>query len=212
MLRGLPSASPLNIGAVWQGCCGNLKFARDLLCVLLMCGFVPQMVSALEYTRQGDALLVSGEVFSNDLRKFKRAIRANPNVKTLVFLDVPGSADDATNVQIVRLIRELGLNTHLTRTSHVASGGTDLFIGGVKRTMERGAKIGVHSWSDGTRDGADFPDESSEHDMFIELYDDLNVAEEFYWFTLDAAAADDMHYMTVDEIRDFGILTEPMKE
>lgn len=186
---------------------------QRLLSALVLASAVacPAVASALSYKAQGEFLYVSGEVFSNDLSKFKKAMADNPGVKTLVLMDIPGSADDETNLKIIALIRQMGLNTYLTKKSHVSSGGTDLFLGGVQRIMERGAKIGVHSWSNGRKDGADFPDESSEHDMFLDLYESIGIPEDFYWFTLDAAPADDMHYMTDAEIAEFGLLTAPIR-
>lgn len=170
-----------------------------------LCGAASQ---ALEYRVAGTLAYVTGEVFSDDLGKFERLLRRNPNLKTLVLLDVPGSADDATNVEIIRLIRENGLTTHLTSESHVASGGTDLFLGGVVRTMELGARIGVHSWSDGETDGSAFARDSFEHDMMLDLYEDIGISEDFYWFTLEAAPAAGMHYMSVDEVERFGLVTQ----
>lgn len=186
---------------------------RRTLSALILVGSValPAVASALSFKAEGEFLYISGEVFRNDLSKFKSVMSDNPGVKTLVLMDIPGSADDDTNLKIIALIRQMGLNTYLTKKSHVASGGTDLFLGGVNRIMERGARIGVHSWSDGRNDGADFPDESSEHDMFLDLYQSIGISEDFYWFTLDAAPADDMHYMTEAEIAEFGLLTAPIR-
>ncbi len=33
--------------------------------------------------------------------------------------------------------------------------------------------------------------------------------DEFYWFTLEAASADDIHEMSLAEVERFGLLTSP---
>jgi hypothetical protein len=68
-------------------------------------------------------------------------------------------------------VRELGLDTHLTADSWIESGAVDVFAAGVQRPMEQGAKLGVHSWTDGTLDAKDYPRDSPEHEKnraFIE--------------------------------------------
>ena len=35
-------------------------------------------------------------------------------------------------------------------------------------------------------------------------------SDDFYWFTIEAAPADDIYYMTNQEIIDYGLITEPI--
>ncbi len=69
--------------------------------------------------------------------------------------------------------------------------------------------IGVHSWSDGANEATDFPRDSEVHLFFIDYYQDIGMteqeAEEFYFFTINAASADDIHWMTDNEIARFQI-------
>jgi hypothetical protein len=160
-----------------------------------------------EFAVRGDKLMMQGDINSKTLAQFEDVIAENPNIKTLVELDVPGSLDDDTMIALAYRVRELGLNTHLTATSEIYSGGVDLFLAGVNRTMESGAKIGVHSWSDGSNEATDYPRDAPEHEqnrLYIErmLGDDA-----FYWFTIYAAPADDIYVMTDAEIRQYGLLT-----
>ncbi len=164
-------------------------------------------ITTTEFSVRGDQLLMQGEINSKTLDQFEDVIAANPGIKTLVELEVPGSLDDDTMIALAYRVRALGLNTHLTATSEIYSGGVDLFLAGVTRTMEDGAKIGVHSWSDGTNEAKDFPRGAPEHEqnrLYIErmLGDDA-----FYWFTIYAAPADDIYIMTEAEIRQYGLLT-----
>ena len=86
-------------------------------------------------------------------------------------MDVPGSINDEWNVQTCRLLHNRGMNTHLLSLSKISSGGVDLFISGNQRTIEDGAQVGVHSWSEGNKDGADYPKNSVEHQMFLDFFD-----------------------------------------
>jgi hypothetical protein len=186
------------------------KSFKDFAVALVATLLLALPAQALEAAVEGDTLYLEGEVFPRELRKMTRVLRKNPDLRTVVLLDVPGSNDDHTNAQIIRLFRNAGLNTHLRSDSFVASGGTDLFLAGVQRTMRRGAVLGVHSWSDGRHDGASFPKDSPEHRLLLDLYAELGIPAEFYWFTLTAAPAEGMHYLTEAEILRFGLVTQPI--
>lgn len=160
------------------------------------------------FLADGPLLFMSGVITSDTLDQFEDVIADHPQMTTLVECIVPGSADDDTMIALSYQVREMGLRTHLTSQSQVASGGTDLFLAGVQRTMVAGADIGVHSWSDGENDAADFPRTSPEHDANRDYIADMLGDEAFYWFTIYAAAAADMHWMTGVEIADYGLLTE----
>ena len=166
------------------------------------------LVTTTKFRVEGTKLFMQGEINSKTLDQFEAVYAENPGIKTLVELEVPGSLDDDTMIALAYRVRELGLNTHLTATSEIYSGGVDLFLAGVNRTMEPGAIIGVHSWSDGVKEAKEYPRSSPEHAqnrLYIErmLGDDA-----FYWFTIYAAPADDIYIMTEAEIRQYGLLTE----
>lgn len=160
-----------------------------------------------EFTVQGDKLLMSGEINSKTLDQFEAIYAKNPEIRTLVELDIPGSLDDETNIALAYRVRELRLNTHLTATSEIYSGGVDLFLAGVQRTMEPGAKIGVHSWSNGSREAKDFPRDAPEHEQYLTFTTRMIGDEQFYWFTIYAASAGDIHLMSDAEIEKYGLLT-----
>ncbi|MEL6642022.1 MAG: hypothetical protein AAFP98_12055, partial [Pseudomonadota bacterium] len=122
------------------------------------------MVETTEFTPDGELLFMNGEINTKTRNQFDAVIADNPGITTLVACEVPGSLDDDTMIPLSYRVRELGLATYLTADSMVASGGTDLFLAGTARLMEAGAEIGVHSWSDGTNDAADFPKTAPEHE------------------------------------------------
>ena len=147
-------------------------------------------------------------------RQFNRLLENHPEVKTITFSDhCPGSNDDESLYVAARRLRQEGIRTVLNGESVVESGAVDLFLSGVAREIASGAKIGVHSWSfNWGNDGADLPADDPEHDMYLdfygEMFDDAALGEEFYWFTLNAASGDEIHYMTAEEIAHFQMSTE----
>jgi len=142
----------------------------------------------------------------------KKLMKDHPYVDTLVFKKMPGTTDADMNLRLARDIRRRGLNTHIEANSVIASGAVDLFLAGKRRTMECGALIGVHSWSiAGARStirispkdmGGD--DRQKHHEKFLT---DMGINPAFYAFTRAAAEPEDIHYMSMDEIRRFDLLT-----
>ena len=180
--------------------------------------FVERDDGELRLDIRDEFLFVEGTINSATHDDIKRLLDAHPDVQTLVFTNVPGSMDDEVNLEAGRLIRARGLTTYLPAKGSVASGGTDLFLAGSKRIVERGAQIGVHSW--GTMEGGifglfgativegrDVPKDSPEHRRYLGYYRDLSIPERFYWYTLEAASLEDIHWMRKEEMADYGIYT-----
>ncbi|MCJ8306697.1 MAG: alpha/beta hydrolase [Nitrosopumilus sp.] len=165
-----------------------------------------------EFTVQENILYMNGEINTQTSNQLKTIITSNHQIQVIVMLDVPGSIDDEANFPMASWVREHGLNTHLLSDSHIASGGVDFFLAGNSRTMDNGAMIGVHSWSDGINQAKDIPRDDKSHEMNRKYIQDMLGDDEFYWYTIYAASADDVYYMTNDEILQFGLLTEPILE
>lgn len=162
-----------------------------------------------EFNVIGTDLFMQGEITSRTPRAFTDVMAQNPGVTRIVQCEMPGSADDDAMIALAYDVRARGLATHLEAESEIASGGVDLFLAGTSRTMERGAQLGVHSWSDGTRDGIDYPRNSPEHEANLGYVAAMLGDGAFYWFTLQAAPFDDIHWMSQAEIAQFGVLTQP---
>lgn len=187
-----------------------------IICALLVFNPNLRMIAEIMYMNtietttfnvEDEKLYMNGEINSKTPKQLKDIITNNPQIKTIVMLDVPGSCDDEANLPMSAWVREQGLNTHLTSSSHVASGGTDFFLAGVNRTMEEGAQIGVHSWSDGIKEAKDIPKDDSAHEMNRKYIEDMLGKDDFYWYTIYAAPANDIYYMTPQEIKTYGLLT-----
>lgn len=52
-----------------------------------------------------------------------------------------------------------------------------------------------------------FPGDDPQHQLYLRYYSQMGIDAAFYWYTLDAADAQGMHYMTNDEIARYGVAT-----
>ena len=157
----------------------------------------------------GSDALMSGVIGPNTPGRVLELVVEHPEVRRIVMHDVPGSMDDDSNLRAARLVRQRGFATHVPADGEVASGGTDLFQAGIVRTKDNGARFGVHSWSGFGVDGADVPEDDPQHAMYLEYYREMGIPDAFYWYTLEAAPADDIHWMTEEELKRFSMLTDP---
>ncbi|ANM32401.1 hypothetical protein ABI59_20840 [Acidobacteria bacterium Mor1] len=132
----------------------------------------------------------------------------HPAVETIVMRTVPGSMDDESMLRAAAMVRRLGYDTHIPGDGEVASGGTDFFLAGVRRTVGTGARLGVHSWAGLDEEGADLPRDHPEHAKYLAYYRSVGIPDRFYWFTLEAAPADGIHWMTSEEIAEYGVLSD----
>lgn len=155
-----------------------------------------------------DVAYLSGVLTRTLPSQLKSTLSKHPNVTDLVLVDVPGSTDQAATMEAARFIRHLGLNTHIAQTGYVLSGGVDLFLGGVQRTIGAGAGVGVHSWRDTQSWGDEIDLSDPVHASYVNFYLEMGVPERFYWFTLDAAPAERIYYLSPEEIYDYRLLSE----
>lgn len=158
---------------------------------------------------EGDRLYVSGTLNALTYDEIADHLEASPGLKTIVLVDIDGSIDDEINLETGRLIHEAGVDTYVPENGRIESGAVDLFCAGRNRIAERGALIGVHSWADEEgAEGSALPRSDQEHRMYIDYFNQVGCPVSFYWFTLEAAPADGMHYMTADELRKYDVATE----
>jgi len=159
-------------------------------------------------TQNANTAIMNGVIDSNTPAHWDNFIVANPNISTIIMKDCPGSEDDEANLRAARKIRQQGVMIHLPADAEIASGAVDLFLAGTTRTREVGSKIGVHSWADGRgKEATDFPVGHEEHQLYIDYYKEMGFsqidAEAFYYFTINAAEAADIHWMTDTEKKSF---------
>lgn len=155
-------------------------------------------------------LLMDGVINSKSLINFENLFSSNQNIKQINIVNCDGSMDDETNLKLSKKIHELKIKTHILDNGAIASGGVDFFLAGLKRTKGKNTKIGVHSWAGDNEVATDFPVGHKYHLPYIEYYKSVGFiqedAEKFYYFTINAASAESIHWMTDEEIITYKIL------
>lgn len=166
---------------------------------------------------EGDALFLLGTFDSETPALIEGALEATPDIDTLVFTANGGSVDDAATLALGRRLRARGIRTRVVADGVIASGGVSLFLSGTERVVERGAKIGVHSWQHcwgdadgqepGCRQAMDHPRDDPGHALHGEYTAQMLGSRDFYWFAIEASPSDSIHWMTDAEIERFGLST-----
>ena len=147
---------------------------------------------------------------SSALKQFKKLHKSNPDIKLLKIISCEGSINDDINLELAVFIHKQGFDIHLADNGIIASGGTDLFLAGHKRSIGDNTQIGVHSWAGMDETATDFPEGHKYHLPYIEYYKSVGFnqeeAEAFYYFTIHSAPAEDIHWMTETELETYHII------
>jgi len=158
---------------------------------------------------------MNGVINSKSLKNFNALYALYPKVNKINIKECEGSSDDETNLQLSSKVHELNINTHLLDNGLIASGGVDFFLAGIERTRGANTKIGVHSWAGEDEKGnhfsaTDFPVGHAYHLPYITYYVLVGFprkeAEDFYYFTINAASAESIHWMSDEEIMKYKLL------
>jgi hypothetical protein len=156
----------------------------------------------------GNQAYMNGDIDSDIVEQLNAMTSAHPLVDTIVMENVPGSLDDEANLRAAALVRAKSLNTLIPERGMVASGGTDFFLAGVQRIVGHGALIGVHSWADSNgTNGGDLPADHPDHQLYLDYYAAIGISADFYWYTLNAATAEDIHWMSQIQMEQYNIAT-----
>ena len=142
------------------------------------------------------------------------ALMQREHKKVLYLHDIEGSFDDDVNLKAAIEIHNQGYNTVLPNGGEVASGGSDFFLAGVKRAIQGDYKYGVHSWGGGDDDvkAIDLPKNHEEHDKYLSFYKEVGIDSAFYWYTIESAPEEGMHWMSVSEMDKFKLVNATYQE
>lgn len=163
--------------------------------------------------QEGDStVLMDGVINQHSLDNFNNLYRKFPSISKIEIRECEGSMDDETNLLLSKRVNSLNINTHLQDNGLIASGGVDFFLAGIQRTRGSNVTVGVHSWSDGgSIQATDFPIGHANHLPYINYYVSIGftqqLAEDFYYFTINAAVASEIHNMIESEIQTYNIFT-----
>lgn len=161
----------------------------------------------------GTTVLMNGDITSRTLNDFNKLIAKFPNINKINMNNVPGSTDDEVNLQVSKKVHDLNIDIHLLDNAEIASGGVDFFVAGIKRTRGTNTRIGVHSWGgDNGESASDYPVGHEFHLPYINFYKSVGFTQDqsemFYYFTINAAPASGIHWMTDAEVEQYGLLTQ----
>lgn len=168
-----------------------------------------------EVQADGSTIRMNGEIGSNSLNNFNLLLQDYPDINRIEIVECGGSSDDEVNLALSLKVHQANIGTHLLDNGLIASGGVDFFLAGVTRSKGSNTQIGVHSWAGEDEAGnaisaTDFPEGDPEHLPYIEYYVNVGFtqqeAEDFYYFTINAAEPEDLHYMTEAEITQYKLL------
>lgn len=159
-----------------------------------------------QFAVSGNVCVMTGVIGPSTPGRVRDLIREHPGVKIIEMREVPGSMDDVANLEAARIIREHGFTTHVPADGIIASGGVDFFLAGARRSVVAGGQLGVHSWGGVEGAGCDLPREDSSHRLYLDFYKEIGIKESFYWYTLEAARPNAIHWMTSEEIEKFDVV------
>lgn len=94
---------------------------------------------------RGNIIFATGAFERGDASRLEALLRRTSNVQAIVFRSPGGVAVEG--MAVGRVIRRAGLATHLPANTQCASACTYAYLGGTVRTMEQGARYGVHIFS-----------------------------------------------------------------
>lgn len=165
-----------------------------------------------ELTILDDMAYLSGTLGSKTYVQINELINQNPSIKTIKFISIDGSVNDAINMHTGRSIRNAQLTTYMPSDGEAYSGGVDLFVSGFKRKYETGGKLGVHSWcctagKPANKLGKDHPGHGAQLTFFRELLGN-ELGPEFYFYTINAASFDNVHVMSEAELNKYQLITD----
>lgn len=125
---------------------------------------------------------------SHSPAQFAAMLRDYPQLATIDMVECPGTFDDIANLQLGRMIRQAGIETHVPKGGSVRSGAVELFIAGAQRRIEDGARFAVHAWEDDTgHQAGDYALTAPENAKYLDFYRDMGMsadeAKAFYAMT-----------------------------
>ena len=101
-----------------------------------------------------------------------------PQITTLTMQECPGTFDDRANLKVGRMIRAAGIVTYVPAGGSVRSGGVELFLAGVERRIDDGAKFAVHAWEDDAGlEASDYSATAPENRKYLAYYREMGMSE-----------------------------------
>ena len=169
---------------------------------------VSQTERPATFEPKGHYAIMRGLIGSSTPDRMAELLDEYPEVEILVIAYSPGSEDDTANLEASLMLHEAQIDTCVPPGGEINSGGVDLFLAGDDRWLADDSWVGVHSWGADGYGGSDLERDHPEHQPYLDYYRQIGIDEAFYWYTLDAAGADDIHNMSSAEREQYGMARE----
>jgi len=152
---------------------------------------------------------MSGIMDSTITHLVQNLLNNYPRVDTIVMNNVLGTLDFSETLTAGRLVRDACLTTVVPANGKITSGGVHFFMSGCKRIVERGGKLGIHTWKYaiydeegniiGGKTASDYPVSSVQHRKYLDYQATMGIPEDFYWFMANTPF-DNMHFLSQTEL------------
>lgn len=148
--------------------------------------------------------------------QFRAMLSKYPALHTLQLVEAPGTLDDLANLELGRMIRSAGLQTHVPAYGSVRSGAVELVFAGTQWRIDEGAEFAVHAWMDDIGQSAgDYPADAPEHRKYLAYYREMGLdgdeAAAFYAMT-NATPFEQARWLNAQEMRGWLGLDEVVAE
>jgi len=172
----------------------------------------PDENATFQFHVSGTFAVAYGLIGSTTPSVVQDLINNHPAVTTIIMHTGPGSENDDANLEASMLIYNHGYKMYLPDNGFIASGAVDMFLAGSIRVVDATYDpVGVHSWSDGVNDATYYPVGHVYHQPYIDYYMNIGFtqqeSEDFYYYTINAAPAAGVYWMTDAEIDQYKIRT-----
>jgi len=163
--------------------------------------------------KPGGVLLAQGTIDYGAAGRFQKEIEARGEYVKTVSLDSPGGAvGDALTMS--KLIREKKIGTQVAKGALCASSCPIILAGGITRSAEDGAVIGVHQVFNGTKEKlsperAMSDAQRTTADVTRHL-DEMGVKPGL-WIHAMETPPDRLYYLKPEEMKEFALVTGPAK-
>jgi len=154
---------------------------------------------------KGQIARLYGQIDSSIDTKTANLIASNPDLHTIELVYVPWSFHDINNHKAGRMIRDAWLNTVVKKFGFIASGGTDLLMAWVNRTVEEWANVWVHAWTSPTHPTSwTLTATDPAHLEYINYFTEMWIESSLYRWTIQNTRPESIHWLTSDELDQYG--------
>ena len=170
---------------------------------------------------EGENLYLLGTFDDYTTDRVIKILEDSSHVTRIVLTANGGSINDRETLRLGRYIRSHNLNTHLIAGGVATSGGVSLLLAGKNRSVGKNTFLGVHSWNQcshkeeselNCKQATDFDRQSDEHDLHRDYIIEMLGNDTFYWFSIESAPHNSIHWLSVEELINFGVVNAELNE